>query len=217
MDSKEVGRQHAPSSVGHRYSRALSYAESMPESDSTETYELKLKGSGVTIDKELDAETARQVMEIVMGGAPPGEPRSTGRRGKRRARAKTKNGGSGAKTKRRSRQSPGVVKTLSMRPQGKKSFKDFVGEKSPKTHSEKQIVIVDWLREEAGLTTGIGVDHVNTCYREARWSRPADLENNLQSTAAQKGWLDTSNMEDIKLTPRGEDQVEHELPPPSKK
>ena len=77
-------------------------------------------------------------------------------------------------------------------------------------------MIVYWLREEAGISSGITVDHVNTCYAEANWARPADLRNALQVTAATKGWLDTSNMDDIRLTTRGEDELLHNLPPKKK-
>ena len=104
-----------------------------------------------------------------------------------------------------------------MRPSGKTSLVAFVEDKQPKYHNEKQTVILHWLTHEAGLAEGVTVDHVNTCYVEAKWARPADLENNLQVNANKKGWLDTSDMENIKLTTRGEDLVQHELPRGAKK
>jgi hypothetical protein len=34
--------------------------------------------------------------------------------------------------------------------------------------------------------------------------------------ASKRGWLNTSDMGDIKITARGEDEVRHNLPPSSK-
>src|SRR5688500_16314770 len=116
----------------------------MSESESQETYQLKLTGDGVTIDKPLDPETARAVLAVAMGGTAPTGSTSSQRRSSRRSARKPKPSEGGAKPKRRSRQSPGIVKDLSMRPKGKKTFKDFVAEKNPRTHTEKQIVIVHW-------------------------------------------------------------------------
>ena len=55
-----------------------------------------------------------------------------------------------------------------------------------------------------------------TCYKNAKWRLPADLDNTLRYTACDKGWLDTSSMMDIKLTPEGENFVEFDLPQKSK-
>jgi len=106
-----------------------------------------------------------------------------------------------------------MVKDLSLRPKGKKAFADFVAEKQPSSHQQKQLVSVYWLAKEAGFSSGISVDHINTCYHGAGWRRPSDLRNALAVTAVRKGWLDTSDGSDIKLTVPGEDFVVHELPP----
>jgi len=106
---------------------------------------------------------------------------------------------------------------LSLRPKGKKAFAEFVAEKQPGSHQQKQLVAVYWLAKEAGLAFGITVDHINTCYQGAGWKRPGNLRNSLAVTSVKKGWLDTSDGNDIKLTVPGEDFVLHELPPPQKK
>jgi hypothetical protein len=177
------------------------------------------------IDREVDQATARRIIDLMLGGEgetageptpPSGRSRrsSTGRRPARRTQAQR---GDGAKrTPRRRAGSPGIVRTLSLRPSGKKPFKTFATEKNPATHQQKQAVIVYWLLHEAGMSQGITLAHVNTCYQEAGWSRPANLENSLATTSARKGWLDTSDYDNITLTTRGEDQVRHELPRPAK-
>jgi hypothetical protein len=185
------------------------------------TYKVTITGDGVDIAKEIDAEAATEILALVMGGSGP-RSRRRGSDSKRSVSRRTKPAtgmtDKAAKPKaRRKASGPAIVRDLSMRPSGKKSFADYVAEKQPKTHQQKQIVIVAWLRDQAGLSGGITIDHVNTCYIEASWPRPANLANGLQVTAVVKGWLDTSNMSDIKLTTRGEDEIEHGLPPESKK
>lgn len=189
-------------------------------SGSSATYKVSVEGEGVSINREIDAETAMAVIELVVaGGSNAVEPASKRATGAPRKRRKARhNGGDGArarKGKRRRSASPGIAKDLSLRPKSKVSFADFVAEKSPNSHYEKQVVIVAWLTDEAQLSE-IGIDHINTCYQAAGWKRPKDLENNLQITASRKGWLDTNDMSNITITIPGEDFVKHELPPKAK-
>lgn len=117
----------------------------------------------------------------------------------------------GAK-KRRKASSPGLVKDLSFRPEGKKTLRAFVGEKQPVTHGEKQAVVLHWLGTEGNVSGGASVNHVNTAYVEMNWRRPSDLANSLAKAASEKGWFDTSDLTQIQLTARGEDLVRHGLP-----
>lgn len=190
--------------------------------NSPERYALSLEGEGVAISREVNKNVALEIIAMVMSGSrlpAPSEvnsgensgtaqrPDATMRRAGRRTPAKKKATG----PKRRAG-SVGVVKDLGMRPAGKKSFADFIAEKQPRRHNERQVVIVAWLTQEAGISP-ITVEHVNTCYSEANWARPADLRNSMQVTSATKRWLDTGDMADIKLTTPGEDEVRHNLPP----
>jgi hypothetical protein len=182
---------------------------------------LVLTGNGLTFEKEIDAETATNVMALAMGGAvsssgaPGGRTRPTRKRA--RPRAPKAEAGEDAKRTRRRSAGLGTVKDLSLRPPGKKAFLDFAAEKAPATHQQKQCVILYWLKHEGGLDSGITVDHVNTCYLEANWQRPAQLDNAISVTAAVKGWIDSSDFSGLKLTPRGEDMVRHGLPKAKKK
>jgi hypothetical protein len=197
----------------------------MPGSDASDTptasFKVKLTGNGFNVDTTTDAHTAREIMSLLLGGsssaASSPQPGSTRKPARKQRKGAAANATAGTKTssKRRSG-SPSIVRDLSMHPKGKKSFADFAAEKRPKSHSEKQTVAVAWLRSEGGMDSGITVDHVNTCYVDAKWPRPAMFENALQTTASRKGWLDTSDMNDIKLTIPGEDEVEHKLPSPVK-
>ena len=195
----------------------------IPESAdaSPATYKIKVTGGGVNVDGEVDAATASEIVRLAMGGAPVTAAASTPRARKRamrgtRARGVKGDGGATTKPKRRASGSPGLVKDLNLRPGGKTSFEDFVAEKLPTSHRDKQAVIVYWLRHMADISN-ITLDHVNTCYVNAGWTRPTNFANSLAATAAQKGWLDTSDMTSIGITTLGEDQVTHGLPAKSKK
>lgn len=129
------------------------------------------------------------------------------KRGRKTSAKKPKGLGGGKKSKGALTQ---IDKDLDLRPAGKQSFVEFAGEKEPKNNYEKSIVSVYWLARIAEHES-VGLKQVLTCYRTIPWKVPADLANQLQSTAATKGWLDTSNMEDIKLTVSGEQYVEIDL------
>jgi hypothetical protein len=55
-------------------------------------------------------------------------------------------------------------------------------------------------------------NHVFTCYRDQQWPVPTDIANSLARTASRKGFLDTSDLDDIKVEPRGTNHVERGLP-----
>lgn len=122
---------------------------------------------------------------------------------------------SGPQTKRKSGRkqntNPSLSKNLNLRPSGKPSFKEFAEDKQPATHLTRCVVSVYYLKnvlEHEPVT----VDDVYTCFKDRAWRVPADLRNTLQSAASHKGWLDTSDVENIYLVPAGENLVEYDLP-----
>jgi len=179
------------------------------------SYKLLLTGDGISIDRELDTPTALAVVELVMGGpaAKPEARPASGSSGTKRRRQSKRSKEDGTPRKARGRTgSPSMVRDLSLRPKGKQAFMEFVEEKQPRNHFEKQAVVVYWLAKIASMQEGITVDHVNTCYVTAKWKRPARFEANLSLTAARKGWIDTSDGSNIRITVSGEDFVVHDLP-----
>jgi hypothetical protein len=109
---------------------------------------------------------------------------------------------------------PTLIKDLNLNASGKKSLKAFVEEKQPNDNQEKCTVAVYYLRHELELES-ISIDHIFTCYKNVGW-RVGNLYNIVRLTASRKGWLDTSNSNDIKTTPHGENLVELDLPKKSK-
>ena len=103
------------------------------------------------------------------------------------------------------------VKELNLMPQGQEAFTDFFQRKAPADSQEAVTVTVFWLRTIAELE-GIGINHIYTCFKEAKYSVPTDIAGVCRNTASRKGWLDTSDTADIKVTTQGENLVEHKLP-----
>jgi hypothetical protein len=105
---------------------------------------------------------------------------------------------------------PSMVKTLDLRPQDGPSFKDFVATKKPRTNHEKCAVVVYYLKQMLE-EPNVGPDHVFTCFREVPWRMPSRLYDTLALTAHSKGWLNTSDMDNIAITPSGINLVEYDL------
>lgn len=104
-----------------------------------------------------------------------------------------------------------IDKTLNLKPSGKTSFADFAAQKSPSTAREKVVLCVYYLINTLEKKQ-IGANQVYTCYKSI-WRVPADLVGTLRWVSSQKGWLDTSDSSDIKMTPQGDNLIEHDLPP----
>jgi hypothetical protein len=112
--------------------------------------------------------------------------------------------------------SPSIVRDLNLKPKGRVSFDQFATEKNPGSNQHKCVVAVYYLQRELNLPS-ITVDHVYTCFKHMRWPVPSSLANTMAYVSSVHGWLDTRNMGDVKLTTIGENLVEHDLPPPSKR
>jgi len=105
-----------------------------------------------------------------------------------------------------------IDKTLNLKPSGKTSFADFAAQKKPSTDREKVVLCVYYLLNKLGKKP-IGINQVYTCYKLSNWRVPADLVGTLRWVSSQRGWLDTSDSLDIKMTTHGDNLIEHDLPP----
>ena len=131
------------------------------------------------------------------------------RRGPTGERAEMREGKPASRKRRSS--TPTFVRDLDLRPKEKQSFKDFAATKSPESNHERSAVSVYWLTQIADVS-GVTIDHVYTCYKEANWKVPPNLANSLAVTANKKGWLNTEDMQNLRVTVPGENLVEHDLP-----
>lgn len=125
--------------------------------------------------------------------------------------AKKSDEASGKPRKRAAVGSPRVLGDLDLKPDGKKSLKDFCGEKRPTTNEERFAVIIYYLQNTLGLSS-ITRDHIHTGFKDIGVKSPLDIDAALRMAASRKGWVDTSNSGDIRVTVAGENFVEHDLP-----
>lgn len=124
------------------------------------------------------------------------------------------NGGGAKKSRaKRASKSPSVSvdKNLDTSPSGKQSWKDFAAEKKPTNQNDRNLLAVYWLKETAEHEK-VNTSKVLTLYLDVDWRAPADPKNSLQVTASQTGLIDTSDMDDIKVAPRGISRVRTDLP-----
>ena len=104
-----------------------------------------------------------------------------------------------------------MERDLNLKPKGKKSLDDFVGEKKPNSIYEKCTVAAYYLKHVLGLKA-VSANHIFTCFKHVKWRVPADLLNSLSYTASQYGWLDTSDRQSVNVSTMGENLIEHDLP-----
>jgi hypothetical protein len=103
-------------------------------------------------------------------------------------------------------------KDLDLHPAGKQSLEDFDKLKQPGSNEDKFAVVVYYLSEIAELPA-VGVGHVGSAFRLMKsWREPGDVAAGLRVTSSRKGTINTSDPENIKITPNGRNFVEHELP-----
>jgi len=121
-----------------------------------------------------------------------------------KASAKTKGPG-------KNKESYSILKDLNLRGNGGQSFKDFYDEKKPKTATEFNSVAVYYLTDTLKLT-GITPNHIYTCYKEVKQRTPEAFVQSLRDTASKNGYIDTADINNIKIPLRGKNFVEHDLP-----
>jgi hypothetical protein len=102
-----------------------------------------------------------------------------------------------------------IVTDLNLRPKDGKSLDDFISELNVKTNLERNVAFLYYLIHELNIS-GIELDHVYTCYRHLKVRVPAAFYQSVADTGV-KGWIDSSNTEDLTLTSIGLNYVEHDL------
>ncbi|WOB45509.1 hypothetical protein HNI00_22010 [Thermoleptolyngbya oregonensis NK1-22] len=104
-----------------------------------------------------------------------------------------------------------IVKDLNLRPEGELSFRDFYAQKKPNTQEQAVTVAVYYLRRVLELDK-ITPEHVFTCFKDVGRKTPKNMPQTVRDTAKNKGWVDTSERGNIKITNHGENMVDHDLP-----
>jgi hypothetical protein len=128
----------------------------------------------------------------------------------RRRGAKVVAGSDDASERRKRRIGIPKAVDLNLRPDGKAAFRDFVLEKSPSGALEQNTVAAYYVGQELGIQP-VTMDHVHTCYLDVDWRLPANMQNSLSKTA-NRGWLESGDRDNVKLTAPGINLVRYDLP-----
>lgn len=106
-----------------------------------------------------------------------------------------------------------LLKDLNLMSDGtSESLRDFYGKYEANTNLERTLIFVYYLQHIRGIES-ININHVFTCYRNIDGLKiPGHLKQNILDTSSKKGWLDTADMENIKVPVTGVNYIEHDMP-----
>jgi hypothetical protein len=96
---------------------------------------------------------------------------------------------------------PKFLTDLDLRPPEKESLKEFVAKYNAKSYFERNLVYTQYFHEIVGMST-VTVDHIYTCYRHMGGKIPA-FPFTIKDTRHHKGWLEFTDMNSIKVTRTG--------------
>lgn len=91
------------------------------------------------------------------------------------------------------------------------SLVEFMDAKLPITNEERNLVFLYYLQHILKIKP-ITLDHIYTCYREAKIRAPLNIENSLRMTAEHRGWIKANQNGSMTVTPDGKLYVEKHLP-----
>lgn len=103
------------------------------------------------------------------------------------------------------------VRDLNLRPEGKQTLRDFFAAKAPHKQQEQITVILYYLTKILGLS-GVNANHIFTGFKDVGKRPPGDILGVARNTASRRGWVDSSDSDNLRLTPHGENHVDHDLP-----
>lgn len=102
-----------------------------------------------------------------------------------------------------------IIPSLNLKPSGKKSLEDFYLEHPVNSNFEYNLLFIYYL-EKVLNEKFINIDHIYTCYKALNIKVP-NIYQSIADTKKRKGWIDSSNMNDLKISIAGENYLEHTL------
>ena len=103
-----------------------------------------------------------------------------------------------------------IVSSISLASNGKGNLKNFYNEYSTKSFFQRNLLFIYFL-EKIIEVEDIGLSHLYTCYKYLGEKLPGNLYQSVIDTKNSKGWIDTKDMNKLRITIHGESIVEHEL------
>lgn len=185
-------------------------------------FEIELVGEKETVQKEFNSLREKGLGEMFNSlpninsipteqYQPKPEPKKESSKSKNTATVnKKEERKSSSKKKSASTQSFSMLTDLNLRPSGQKSLEDFYNSFIIKSNMERNITILYYLKRVLEIEN-VGVNHIYTCYKKVG-SKVPNIYQGLVDTKNRKGWVDTHNMDDLKVSISGENYIEHEAP-----
>lgn len=99
-----------------------------------------------------------------------------------------------------------LIKELDLSPKNKESLKDFISKHTPANGQMYNLCFVYYLQTVLELQ-GITPNHIYTCYKNLNVKFPSNIYQSIADTSKRKGWINTSNMNDITITTLGENAL----------
>lgn len=96
---------------------------------------------------------------------------------------------------------------LNLNPKGKESLNDFVSQFTSLSGLKYNAIFVYYL-EKIVQEKSITADHIYTCYKWIKVAPPSNLYQSMMDTSARYAWIDTSDINNLKITLGGENMVE---------
>jgi hypothetical protein len=109
-----------------------------------------------------------------------------------------------------------IVKDLNLQPEGKSSLRDFFVNKQPGDQQEQFAVILYYLCNIIEVPN-IGANHIFTGFKDVARRSPLDILALARKVAHRKGWVDSSNSDNLRMPVRGQNFVEQDLPNKTRK
>ena len=104
-----------------------------------------------------------------------------------------------------------IVKDLNLQPEGKSSLREFFAEKRPGDQQEQFAVILYYLCNVIEVSN-IGANHIFTGFKDVGVRSPLDILSLARKVAHRKGWVDSSDSDNLQMPVRGQNFVEQDLP-----
>ncbi len=106
--------------------------------------------------------------------------------------------------------SPTYLSDFDFMPPNNEALKEFVAKYDAKNNMEYNLVFIYYLQEILHVSD-ISANHIYSCYRHLSLRIPS-FPQTLIDTKSRKGWIDTKNTNDLKITREGINFIEHEMP-----
>ena len=104
-----------------------------------------------------------------------------------------------------------LVPNINFSPTDNLSLHEFHAGRHPRNAFENNTFFVYYIQKVLRMTE-ITANHIYTCYQHLNISPSNAFRQSLIDTSHKKGYLDTSNMQNIILTIKGENFIERQLP-----